>query len=466
MGEKRRTGWEWKVAGWGLRHPLITSAPAAAATGVAYLGPTGAGITIAGAAALAASWYRGHPDSWDTLMAPRIRAIRRRWLSRTYLGPFWSRVMEECGLVTVHRVTGEIQVPRIVRLRSYTTATETIRVRMLVGQTLKSWLEASEALAVGLNADRIAIEKVSPRILSITVQHGESFPEVIVPPEVPTDSELVDPARIWLGETEEGADWIEPVVGQHWLISGASGSGKNSITWGLLRDLAPLIRDGLVRLYTVNPKATEMRKLHGVSYRYAENDAAIALVIKQFWEDMQERKAVLAERGLRTFVMSRETPLCILLIDELGAVTGYGAKELLRAVRQPLALILSQARSLGGTVIGALQEPSKEVLPDRDLFTRRVQLRATSAVHADMTLGDDMHIKGALADQIPNLPESAGIGYVVRERSRTPMQVRAAYANDADIDDIVRVAGWPMSEMASEEETANEEVTANHADDE
>lgn len=436
------------MAGWAARHPGFVAVPAALAAGVVEIGPVATGGVVAGAVAAGAAWYRGHPESWDRVAAPRLRAVRRRWLSRIYLGPWWSRVMEACNLVTVHRTTGVVNVPRIIRVRSHSPSTETVYVRLLLGQTPKQWEEAAEALAVALRAERVGVERVRPQVIALVVQRSEPFTEVIVPPEIPADSEVVDLSRVYLGETEHGTDWCAPLIGQHWLIAGATGSGKNSVTWMALRACAPLIRDGLVRVHVVNPKGTELNALKPVCYRYAESDGDIVEVIQGFWETMQARKRVLAEQGRRTFVLSRETPLDVLVVDELGAVTGYGDRSLTRGAQAALPLILSQARALGGSVIGALQEPAKDVIPQRDLFSLRVCLRVTSAAHVDMVLGEDMRRRGALADEIPNVPESAGIGFVVRERSRTPVRVRAAYCDDSDVAELVRVAGWPVSELA------------------
>jgi len=443
---KRVQGWEWRVAGWAARHPGFVAVPAALTAGVVEA-PVVTGGVVAGVLAAGVGWYRGHPESWDRVAAPRLRALRRRWLSRTYLGPWWQRVMEACNLITVHRVTGAISVPRIIRIRSHSPSTETVYVRLLLGQTPKQWEEAAEALAAALRAERVGVERVRPQVIALVVQRSEPFTEVIVPPEIPADAEAVDLSRVYLGETEHGTDWCAPLVGQHWLIAGATGSGKNSVTWMALRACAPLIRDGLVRLHVVNPKGTELNALRPVCYRYAESDGDIVEVIQGFWETMQARKRVLAEQGRRTFVMSRETPLDVLVVDELGAVTGYGDRSLTRGAQAALPLILSQARALGGSVIGALQEPTKDVIPQRDLFSLRVCLRVTSAAHVDMVLGEDMRRRGALADEIPNDTSTAGIGFVVRQRSRTPMRVRAAYCDDSDIAELVRVAGWPVSEL-------------------
>ncbi|WP_229403487.1 cell division protein FtsK [Micromonospora okii] len=356
---------------------------------------------------------------------------------------------EACNLVTVHRVTGAVNVPRIIRVRSHSPSTETVYVRLLLGQTPKQWEEAADALAVALNAERVGIERVRAQVIALIVQRSEPFTQVIVPPDLPGDADAVSLANVYLGETEHGTDWIAPLIGQHWLVGGATGSGKNSVTWMALRACAPLIRDGLVRVHVVNPKGTELNALRPVSYRYAETDGDIVEVVQEYWATMQARKKVLAEQGRRTFELSRETPLDLLVIDELGAVTGYGDRSLTKGVQAVLPLILSQARALGGSVIGALQEPTKDVIPQRDLFSLRMCLRTTSAGHVEMVLGDDMRRRGALADEIPNHPSTAGIGFVVKQRSRTPMRVRAAYCDDSDIRELVRVAGWPHTELTT-----------------
>ncbi len=80
-------------------------------------------------------------------------------------------------------------------------------------------------------------------------------------------------------------------------------------------------------------------------------------------------------------------------------------------------------------MVGFVQEPTKDTVPIRDLFTVRVCLRITSAGQVDGVLGEDARLRGALADEIPNVLDTAGIGYVVRPRTRTPMRVRTAYVD-------------------------------------
>ena len=64
-------------------------------------------------------------------------------------------------------------------------------------------------------------------------------------------------------------------------------------------------------------------------------------------------------------------------------------------------------------VVGALQDPRKDVISLRNLFSTRIALRLDESDQVDMVLGDGARDRGALADQISPLPHvGAGVGYV------------------------------------------------------
>ncbi|KEZ37075.1 hypothetical protein CEDDRAFT_01602 [Frankia sp. CeD] len=82
-------------------------------------------------------------------------------------------------------------------------------------------------------------------------------------------------------------------------------------------------------------------------------------------------------------------------------------------------------------MVGAVQDPRKEVLPLRDLFPVRIALRMTEADQADMVLGNGAHDRGARCERIPRaLP---GVGYVLVDGDPTPVRVRAGWLADDDI---------------------------------
>ncbi|THV30042.1 FtsK/SpoIIIE domain-containing protein [Glycomyces paridis] len=435
---KRKTGLEWRAAAWAARHPVLsTGVPA-----LGYAAATAPEITVAAAGtglAAAIAWGRAHPDSFDSLVMPQVRALRRRWLSLTYTGPAWRRNMREAGLVREHPSTGQVLVPRILRLRSYSAAVETVWVKLLKGQTLKHWTDAAEVLAACFNAERVTVERIAPTKLALVVQRREPFTYTIPAPAVPGSVEEVDLSAVHFGFDEFGREWTESVVNNHLLVAGASGSGKNSVLWTPLFSLAPMIAEGSVRLWLCDPKQVELAVAEPIAHRYASGEEASAEVVAEFLEDQQATQAKLHEQGLRKFTPSAETPLNILLVDELGAVLAYASDRMRMARnRQGMALVGSQGRATGHVMWGAVQEPTKDTVPVRDLFTLRVCLRVTAAVHPEMVLGDGARTRGALADEIPNIPETAGIGFKVAERTRTPVRVRAAYPTDADLEGLVK----------------------------
>ncbi|OLT06399.1 hypothetical protein BJF90_16505 [Pseudonocardia sp. CNS-004] len=89
-------------------------------------------------------------------------------------------------------------------------------------------------------------------------------------------------------------------------------------------------------------------------------------------------------------------------------------------------------------MIAYVQEPSKDVVDVRELFTLRICLGVTAASHVDMALGEGARDRGALADQIPGDPDHAGIGFVIDPITRAPIRFRAGWTADADINELVR----------------------------
>jgi S-DNA-T family DNA segregation ATPase FtsK/SpoIIIE len=440
---KRKTGLEWRAAAWALRHPGISLGVPA----LGYAAASAPEITAAAAGtglAAAIAWGRAHPESFDRLVLPHLRTARRRWLSFTYTGPAWRRNMREIGLTRQHPTTGELLVPRVLKLRSHSAHVETVWVKLLKGQTHKQWTDALEALAVAFNAERVAIEKVKPQVAALIVQRTEPFTATVPAPELELDAEAVDLTSVYLGIDEYGAPWCESVLGNHLLVVGASRSGKNSITWAALRSLAPLIRDGIVRVWMCDPKRTELAVGKDLAHRYGSGVAESAEVVKDFLADQQTMQQRLQDEGLRKFTPSVETPLNILVADEIGAMLAYGSggderadRANMKTIRIGMDLIGSQGLATGHAMWGFVQEPTKDIVGCRELFTLRVCLRTTNAAHADMALGDGMRTRGAIADEIPAVPETAGIGFKVAQHTRTPVRVRAAYTDDADIRELV-----------------------------
>ena len=251
-----------------------------------------------------------------------------------------------------------------------------------------------------------------------------------------------------VGRAEDGLAYALHLIGRHVLIAGASGAGKGSVLWSLILALAPAVAAGTVRLRGVDPKGgMELFPGRALFGEYADEDLAdLVALLERAVNDMHARKRRLKAAGVRVFTPSDEDPLEVVVIDELAFLTAYAPKDVKLKVAAALQLLLSQGRAVGYSVVAALQDPRKDVLPFRDLFTYRIALRLAEDSHVDMVLGDGALDRGAVCHLIPaSLP---GIGFVHVEGAHEPVRVRFSYLTDAD---ITATAGrWPAPGNAPE----------------
>ncbi|MHA6795827.1 FtsK/SpoIIIE domain-containing protein [Pseudonocardia bannensis] len=432
----RPPGAEWRALLWLARHPLFVLIPALLVWAMAALGPVAVALAVGVLVLGLLGWSRVHPATFDRLAAPTLRAQRRRWTA--YAGRRWAHTLADCDLVRDNRRTGRAAVPRVLRVRSSSPSIDTLYVRMVRGQDLRTWTERADALAEALIAHRVAITRVRPAVLAIVVERELPFDHVIPAPEIPSDPTDVDLGALDVGDNEHGQPFTIRVRSTHGLVAGASGAGKSSLIWSPLRAMGPLIRDRLVRVSMIDLKGgAETQRGARLFHRYATTAADALRLLAEARDEMKRRQDHMREHGLRTLDASAEWPLELVQIDEMAMLTAYGDRADVREALRLLAELLTQGRACGISVWGYVQEPSKDVVDVRELFTTRICLGVTAASHVDMVLGDGARERGALADEIPGDPRHAGIGFVIDTGSRLPVRFRAAYVDDAEIDELV-----------------------------
>ena len=122
----------------------------------------------------------------------------------------------------------------------------------------------------------------------------------------------------------------------------------------------------------------------------------------------------------------------MLIVDEIAALTSWvNDRAVKRRIETALGLLLSQGRAVGVVVVGAVQDPRKDVIPQRDLFPTRAALRLNEAEHVTLVMGPGARNRGAYCDLIPDsLP---GVGYVMVDGIAEPVRVRFCYYTDDDI---------------------------------
>jgi S-DNA-T family DNA segregation ATPase FtsK/SpoIIIE len=409
--------------------PMI-SIPALASVwvGVSF-GPV-FGLVLAVISGLAlAAWSQLTPPSFQHWVSGRMRIHWRIW---------WVYRHRWTAICTLHGLTAKLDdrtlVPSLDSV-SIGDSSDVVVVRILAGQSVADWQNRSAALAEALGAQRVTIRSVRPGTISETTHHGDPLATPIPLPRATTDTS-VDLSGVRVGVSEAGTWWRLPVLGQHILVAGATGSGKGSVLWSIIAALAPGVRARSVRLLVVDRKGgmefgRGQKLLTGFAYDNAENTLALLRAVTIVMQKRAERL-----RGhTRLHVPTFGEPLIVLMIDEIASLTAYVGDRKTRAeVEQLLGLLLSQGRAVGVSVIAAVQDPSKDVLPIRQLFSIRVGLRMTESSQTNMVLGTAAREAGALCDDIPTT--APGVGYVCVDGSAEPVRVRAFHVTDRDIDDL------------------------------
>ncbi|UOX88539.1 cell division protein FtsK [Amycolatopsis sp. FBCC-B4732] len=409
-------------------------------------------ITLGSVAAVLATWWAIDAVSFDQWCGRFLRSWWARWAVYGRKLPEW---LHACGLsvrdealpvvVNVNLVgrrralsrstsnRANARLPKVLGVRSGASWDE-VRVELVPGQKPEDFDDAARALAVARKVTRCQVRELAPNVVSIDFQRRDLLAGGVAGPQVPdgVDATGVDLRNVWAGRTEYGRDWRVPLLGSgaHCLTAGASGAGKNSVMWCPLVAAASAIRAGVVRMSGIDPKGMELAYGRGIFTRYAVGGKDAVQLLDGLVEEMESRKRAFAGR-LRTIPVSTEYPLELLEFDEIGALTKYTDRKTREAIVERVALLTTQGRALGISVRGYVQEPTKDTVPVRELFTRRVCLRVTSKTHVGMVLGDGAYERGAWANRIGD--SEAGVGYVWGEGIREPLRVRAGWVSDATV---------------------------------
>jgi S-DNA-T family DNA segregation ATPase FtsK/SpoIIIE len=393
--------------------------------------------------------------SFDAWVGRWLRAWWQRWTIYAPRLPGW---LHACGLSVTDITTPTVvslnllgrprlrrahhaagaRIPKVVGVRSG-ASWDQVRVRLVPGQKPEDFDEAARALASARAVTRCQVRELTPNVVSIDFQRRDLLADPVDCPDLEKLASVpgasVDLRRVWAGRTEYGQDWQLPLTGSasHCLTAGASGAGKNSVMWCPLVSIAPAIRDGLVRVSGIDPKGMELAYGRGIFHRYAVTGHQALDVLDDLLDGMAARKALFAGQ-VRTVPISTDYPLEILEFDEIGALTKYTDRKTRDAITEKIALLTTQGRALGFTVRGYVQEPTKDTVPVRDLFPRRICLRVTAKSHVSMVLGEHAYERGAWANRITE--SEAGVGYVWGEGIREPLRIRAGWVSDQVIKDL------------------------------
>jgi S-DNA-T family DNA segregation ATPase FtsK/SpoIIIE len=400
---------------------------------MAHAGPVPALLLVLVVTLVLAVWRRRRPASFHRMVAlPAAAMWRREWLYRRR----WQSAMFLVGLARPER--GRWYLPKLGRMRCGEHVDQ-VSVRLLAGQCPAHVEAVTDELAHTFGAVRCRVRTTGPGRVDLQFTRRDRLAEPV--PALPVPQE-VDFTAVPVGIREDGSPWTVPLLGTHLLIAGATGSGKGSVVWSLLRALAEPIHFGLVRVWGLDPKGGMELTLGAPLFtRLAYTDPqSLVVLLEDAVAVLRQRADRLRALGIRRHEPSVALPLILLVVDELAAVTAYlPDRDLKRRAELALQLLLSQGRACGVLVIAAVQDPGKDVVAFRDLFPLRVGLRMVEDVQVDMALGRGARHRGAECDRIP--PSLPGVGYVLPDGAPEAVRVRAAWVDDGDLTEMC--ARWP-----------------------
>ncbi|NEW58144.1 hypothetical protein GV794_21170 [Nocardia cyriacigeorgica] len=325
--------------------------------------------------------------------------------------------------------------PNIVSA-DYTATGLVVDVQMLGGQSLKDWKNDNtlDALAHYLAVPKILASSPEPGYVRLDIRTNDTLAE-----SKPVNEVLqygVDLEAVPVGVTEHGRSWLLKVLYVHILLAGAMGSGKGSVLWSIISGIGPAIKAGLVDVWMADPKGgMEFWRGRRLWVRFEWDGPGILAMLEEAVQLMDERAARLRDAGLRKLVPTVDEPLILIVIDEAAALSSYATREDQERFRQLTGLLLSKGRAVGFSVIAALQDPSKETMPNRQLFPVRIGLRLDEPTQTAMVHGQGARDRGARCDEISD--QTPGVGYVGEDGTTEFVRVRAFWVSDDDIDHIV-----------------------------
>ncbi|MET7767521.1 cell division protein FtsK [Nocardia sp. NPDC005366] len=415
---------------WAGLFPMLSLPLAASGAGWWWQGwPLGVfmlSLTLAGWA----FWWAWSPGSWRRWVWGRMRS---RWLSWFRYRVGWNKLTATHGLTKI--LDTGVLTPYLYKVFIGDVADELL-IRMVAGQKVADWAAQTDALRHAFRAVGVRVRHTESGFVRLQVIHKDILQDPVPLPRV--DAKSCDLTALTIGVTEMGQPWRIRLLGNQILVAGMMGSGKGSVIWSLIAALGPAIREGRVVLWVIDPKGgAEFGAARRWFARFAYDNGTQALaILKDAAEMVQARGESYMDRSERSITPSVAEPLVLVIVDEAASLTAYYSDRKIKdEILRYLGIVLTQSRAMAVPVAGCIQDPSKAILEQRQLFSYRIGLRMAESTQPNMVFGTTGRDRGALCDEIPET--TPGLGYVEHEASTDITRVRAFWVTDDDI-------GWIM----------------------
>lgn len=328
------------------------------------------------------------------------------------------------------RQNPDVLTPELLELRSDGIGFR-LDVKMLDGQTLDDYIKVAEPLAEATGSLEVRPQRLARGTVSLLFVLLDPLEGAVAGFNWPAEFDKRN-APIAMDEYGKSVNW--PF--SHTLIVGATGSGKGSALWSIIRTLLPGKDAGLVQFYGIDPKIADLNEGYSLFEELAFDAPDIADLLDRLVDEMNDRRG-----GARRFEATEERPYIVLFIDEILSLRDAADKKQAAIIDQSLLYLLSKGRSLGMYVIGAVQRGDKRAVGEiRDFFSVFIGLRLTNATETNMVLGEGATDEGARNHKLAPATDAndyatAGLGWMSTDDGMT--RLRFPFTNDDYIEHIV-----------------------------
>src|SRR5205807_134230 len=162
-------------------------------------------------------------------------------------------------------------------------------IRPLYGQAVEDYTKNAPSFALAFN-NKVSFEKTDTGLIRIRCGQVQ-VPETYTYPveRLAEPAAVTNLAAILMARTIDGRPFYLAIEGNHLLIIGRTGSGKNSWTWSLVFGLAEARKAGLVRLIGLDPKKVELAFGRECWEEYADTVEDMVDLLEKAVNDLLER---------------------------------------------------------------------------------------------------------------------------------------------------------------------------------